>query len=231
MPIRFEAFDRRRGSARKGEETNRSAFRSSNEIRDRVSDQRSSIVSVSNWIEDGLVVTFFFVRALPLRSPAFRWIFSLLTSNCFYHLFYVFVHGGLHQESMKIDRRIGLLKTGVPVFLAFSPLGMFADVQRPRRLATGFPMASPGRFLTPTLTPTSDSHSSADPLAFSASSSSRAAAIPHLLPFFPLSSSFFLRPLFHRTLYLLKERQPVKKQTCRAACYAPNTQHRQFFSR
>lgn len=80
------------------------------------------IVSVSNWIDDDLVATFFFVRALPLRSPAFRWIFSLLTSNCFYHLFYVFVHGGLQQESMKIDRRIGLLKTGVPVFLAFSPL-------------------------------------------------------------------------------------------------------------
>lgn len=80
------------------------------------------IVSVSNWIDDGLVAAFFFVRALPLRPPASRWIFSLLTSNCFYHLFYVFVHGGLRQESMKIDRRIGLLKTGVPVFLAFSPL-------------------------------------------------------------------------------------------------------------
>lgn len=32
-------------------------------------------------------------------------------------------------------------------------------VQCPCRLATGFPMASPNRFLTPTLTPTSDSHS------------------------------------------------------------------------
>lgn len=83
-----------------------------------------------------------------------------------------------------------MLKTGVP-FLAFSP-PLFADVQRPCRLATGFPMASPSRFLTPTLTPTSDSHSSVDPLAFSASSSSRVAALSHLLPPAPLS---FFSPL------------------------------------
>lgn len=55
-----------------GEETNRSASRSSNEIRDRVSDPRSSmIVSVSNWIDDGLVVAFFFVRAVAFAFAGF----------------------------------------------------------------------------------------------------------------------------------------------------------------
>lgn len=45
-------------------------------------------------------------------------------------------------------------------FLAFSRRSASAlSNARPCRLATGFPMASPSRFLTPTLTPTSVSHS------------------------------------------------------------------------
>lgn len=206
-----------------GEETNRSASRSSNEIRDRVSDPRSSmIVSVSNWIDDGLVVAFFFVRALPLRSPASRWIFSLLTSNCFYHLFYVFVHGGLRQESMKIDRRIGLLKTGVPVFLAFSPLvcspmsNVRADWQPvflwPLPPDSSLPLSLPPPIPIPAQTL---SHSPRPPPPG-----------PPRYPVFSLSSALSPDPF-----YLSKERQPVKKQTCPAARYASDTRHRRFLSR
>lgn len=56
-------------------------------------------------------------------------------------------------------------KPELGLFGLFSMISPALCPTRPCRLATGFPMASPGRFLTPTLTPTSVSHSRA-PRAF-----------------------------------------------------------------
>lgn len=103
-------------------------------------------------------------------------------------------NGGMRIGSDgRVEGSVDLLKTGVP-FLPFSLGTVAADVQRPCRLATGFPMASPNRFLTPTLTlPPPIPIPTAPPLRHSPRPSSlpqgEAAALFHLLPFFPLSFS------------------------------------------